>query len=319
MVNVLTSRRSGIACISIIYHCSFGLDEENPNWTILDSYLTATKKNDIQCCICRHERWTRGMDSQLIAEIGREWGYQRGPLMWTGPVSVRNYCRSYTSPFFVLFVLNSDRSSSLHMVKAFSLPMMENTKHGFLNSENGTILCPKGKGKCIMVSDFLLRWSRLNLLSLPRTRQQELLGLGIPPQSSLNTGRKKAIGMAKCYILQQAVSRLFQSPKHFTQHTCFSFFLTHHSKFSLSSKSPIIYVPLCLHILQLKSLLSLSYSLLRMSALMSSAVRQQDVSRVIPIKQQLRQLLGLADDFKLNTLVCRERVGLHSSSQAHNQ
>jgi hypothetical protein len=33
-----------------------------------------------------------------------------------------------------------------------------------------------------MVSDFLLRWSRLNLLlSLPRTRQQEWLGLGIIP------------------------------------------------------------------------------------------------------------------------------------------
>jgi hypothetical protein len=46
--------------------------------------------------------------------------------------------------------------------------------------ENGTFLRPKGKGKGIMVSDFLLPWSRLNLLSLPKERQSELAGAGVP-------------------------------------------------------------------------------------------------------------------------------------------
>jgi hypothetical protein len=40
-------------------------------------------------------------------------------------------------------------------------------KHQAWVPENGTILCSKGEGKDIMVSDFLLRWSRLNPLPLP--------------------------------------------------------------------------------------------------------------------------------------------------------
>ena len=42
------------------------------------------------------------------------------------------------------------------------------------------ILRPKGKGKGIMVSDFLLPWSRLNLLSLPPQQQEDLANSGIP-------------------------------------------------------------------------------------------------------------------------------------------
>ena len=53
------------------------------------------------------------------------------------------------------------------MMKVYSPQMTEGGKHG-------TFLRPKGKGKGIMVSDFLLPWSRLNLYSLPKTRQDEL-------------------------------------------------------------------------------------------------------------------------------------------------
>ena len=42
------------------------------------------------------------------------------------------------------------------------------------------ILRPKGKGRGIMVSDFLLPWSRLNLASLLHEKQKELAELGIP-------------------------------------------------------------------------------------------------------------------------------------------
>lgn len=44
------------------------------------------------------------------------------------------------------------------------------------------ILRPKGKGKGkeTMVSDFLLPWSRLNLLSLPLQQQENLASSGIP-------------------------------------------------------------------------------------------------------------------------------------------
>ena len=46
--------------------------------------------------------------------------------------------------------------------------------------EGHGILRPKGKGRDIMVSDFLLPWSRPNLLSLSLERQQELVSSGIP-------------------------------------------------------------------------------------------------------------------------------------------
>lgn len=46
------------------------------------------------------------------------------------------------------------------------------------------ILRPKGRSKGIMISDFLLPWSRLNLLSLPVQQQEELASLGVPTEAA---------------------------------------------------------------------------------------------------------------------------------------
>lgn len=51
--------------------------------------------------------------------------------------------------------------------------------------EGHSILRPKGKGKGIMVSDFLLPWSRLNLFSLSNERQLELTNSGIPAEAAV--------------------------------------------------------------------------------------------------------------------------------------
>jgi hypothetical protein len=53
-------------------------------------------------------------------------------------------------------------------------------RHQAWLAENGTFERPKGKGKGIMVSDFLLPWSRLNLLSLPKEQQDRLNASGVP-------------------------------------------------------------------------------------------------------------------------------------------
>lgn len=53
-------------------------------------------------------------------------------------------------------------------------------RHQAWISENGVFLRPKGKGKGIMVSDFLLPWSRLNLLSLSQEQQDNFVASGIP-------------------------------------------------------------------------------------------------------------------------------------------
>lgn len=81
-------------------------------------------------------------------------------------------------------------------------------KHKAWVPENGIILRPKGKGKGIMVSDFLLPWSRLNLLSLPKTRQQELLALGTPLEAAVlfEYGKDEGYWNGKM-LLHQAVSR----------------------------------------------------------------------------------------------------------------
>ena len=50
--------------------------------------------------------------------------------------------------------------------------------------EGHGILRPKGRGKGIMISDFLLSWSRLNLLSLPQEKQDELVSLGLPLEAA---------------------------------------------------------------------------------------------------------------------------------------
>ena len=53
-------------------------------------------------------------------------------------------------------------------------------RHQAWISENGMFLRPKGKGKGIMVSEFLLPWSRLNLLPFPNEQQGELIATGVP-------------------------------------------------------------------------------------------------------------------------------------------
>lgn len=46
--------------------------------------------------------------------------------------------------------------------------------------EGHGIFRPKGRGRDIMASDFLLLWSRLNLFSLPSQQQEDLASSGIP-------------------------------------------------------------------------------------------------------------------------------------------
>jgi hypothetical protein len=95
---------------------------------------------------------------------------------------------------------------------------MDLTKHGFLK------IRPKGKGKGIMVSDYLLPWSRLNLLSLPRTRQQDL---GIPLEAAVlfEYGKEEGYWDGKM-LLQQAVSKAFPIAEGLTRDTRFSFYST---------------------------------------------------------------------------------------------
>ena len=59
-----------------------------------------------------------------------------------------------------------------------------------------------------MVSDFLLPWSRLNLLSLPRARQEELQSLGIPLEAAVlyEYGKEEGYWDGKM-LLGQAVHR----------------------------------------------------------------------------------------------------------------
>ena len=52
-------------------------------------------------------------------------------------------------------------------------------RHQAWIADNSTFLRPKGKGRGIIVSEFLLPWSRLNLLSLPKERQDELVASGL--------------------------------------------------------------------------------------------------------------------------------------------
>jgi len=58
-------------------------------------------------------------------------------------------------------------------------------KHQAWIKDGDTFLRPKGKGKGIMVSDFLLPWSRLNLLSIPIARREELVASGIPLEAAI--------------------------------------------------------------------------------------------------------------------------------------
>lgn len=78
--------------------------------------------------------------------------------------------------------------------------------------EGHGILRPKGKGKGIMVSDFLLPWSRLNRLSLPPQQQEELVSLGIPLEavSFAHFFNKTSAD----YVIEHVTSCLFNHVKH---------------------------------------------------------------------------------------------------------
>ena len=52
--------------------------------------------------------------------------------------------------------------------------------------KDSAFLRPKGKGKGIMVSDFLLPWSRLNLYSLPKAQQDQLAASGVPLEAAVS-------------------------------------------------------------------------------------------------------------------------------------
>jgi hypothetical protein len=69
-------------------------------------------------------------------------------------------------------------------------------------------LRPKGKGKGIMVSDFLLPWSRLNLFSLPKRRQEELEEAGVPLEAAVlfEYGKEDGYWDGKM-LLRQALDR----------------------------------------------------------------------------------------------------------------
>lgn len=58
-------------------------------------------------------------------------------------------------------------------------------KHQAWIKDGNASLRPKGKGKGIMVSDFLLPWSRLNLLSIPIAQQERLIASGIPLEAAI--------------------------------------------------------------------------------------------------------------------------------------
>ena len=75
------------------------------------------------------------------------------------------------------------------MMKASFLRMTDGIKH------------PKGKGKGIMVSEFLLPWSRLNLLPFPKEQQGELIATGVPLEvvEYFKYGQEEGHWMAACF------------------------------------------------------------------------------------------------------------------------
>jgi len=77
-----------------------------------------------------------------------------------------------------------DRRPIIIITHDESIFSANDAKHQAWIPENGAFLRPKGKGKGLMVSDFLLPWSRLNLFSLPKTQQDELVNAGIPMEAA---------------------------------------------------------------------------------------------------------------------------------------
>jgi hypothetical protein len=82
-------------------------------------------------------------------------------------------------------------------------------RHEAWIGENNTFILPKGKGKGIMVSEFLLPWSRLNLFSLPKSRKQELENAGIPLEATVffECGKEEGQWDGKSLLRQAVDSR----------------------------------------------------------------------------------------------------------------
>src|SRR4029077_6050341 len=73
-----------------------------------------------------------------------------------------------------------DRRPVIFITHDESIFSANDGRHQAWISKYGTFKRPKGKGKGIMVSDFLLPWSRLNLLSLHKEQQERLVAASIP-------------------------------------------------------------------------------------------------------------------------------------------
>jgi len=73
----------------------------------------------------------------------------------------------------------SGRRSIIFITHDESIFSANDGRHQGWIADNGALLRPKGKGKGIMVSDFLLPWKRLNLFSLPKEQQDQLTACSI--------------------------------------------------------------------------------------------------------------------------------------------
>ena len=71
------------------------------------------------------------------------------------------------------------------------------------------ILQTKQKGKGIIVSDFLLPWSRLNLLSLSHQQQEELVNSGVILETAtyFEYGKMKEGYWTREYLLNQIINK----------------------------------------------------------------------------------------------------------------
>ena len=90
------------------------------------------------------------------------------------------------------------------------------------------VLRPKGKGKGIMVSDFRLPWSRLNLFSLTPGRQEELANSGVSTEAVtyFEYGKTKEGYWTGKHLLDQIVKKALPIGKPCTQVMNSSFYLT---------------------------------------------------------------------------------------------
>ena len=83
--------------------------------------------------------------------------------------------------------------------------------------EGHGILRPKSKGRGIMVSDFLLPWSRLNLFSLPSQQQTDLVKLALEAVTYFEYGKMEEGYWTGEHLLDQIQPRLYLLEKLYSQ------------------------------------------------------------------------------------------------------